>query len=163
MRLGIISDTHGNKISIRQSIAAAGSVAMWLHAGDYCTDGQLLAELTGLPVVTAAGNCDGRGATAKIDEFLDIGGKKIWLTHGHRYDVKYGLDELLYWGRQYQTDIIVYGHTHIPIVKWHDNIMIFNPGSAGEPRYRGMGTCGVIELTEGIMPNAELIQLSNVE
>lgn len=159
MRLGVISDTHGNMRAVRQAIAAAGPVEMWLHAGDYCKDGYFLAELTGLPVITVAGNCDGRSPEAKIDEFVEAGGKKIWLTHGHRYDVKYGFAELIYWGVQYQADIIVYGHTHIPIIKWHDNIMIINPGSAGEPRNHGMGTCGIINLIDECKVKAEIIEI----
>lgn len=160
MRIGIISDTHGNLTSVRQAIAVAGSVEMWLHAGDYCTDGNSLAEFTGLPVIASAGNCDGRSALAKIDEFIESGNRKIWLTHGHRYGVKYGLTELIYWGKQFEANIIIYGHTHIPDITWQDNMMIINPGSAGEPRNRGQGTCGVLELSEGCRPQATILELS---
>lgn len=156
MKIGIISDTHGNLASIRQAVAAAGSVEMWLHAGDYCTDGNSLSEFTGLPVIAAAGNCDGRNAPAKMDEFIEVAGKKIWLTHGHRYGVKYGITELIYWGKQFEADVIIYGHTHIPDISWQDNILIVNPGSAGEPRNRLIGTCGLLELSEDVKSKVEI-------
>jgi len=59
MNIGVISDTHGDAAAIRRVVAAVGPVDMWLHAGDYSKDANILAALTGLPVTAVAGNCDG--------------------------------------------------------------------------------------------------------
>jgi predicted phosphodiesterase len=56
-----------------------------------------------------------------------VGGRKIWLTHGHRYHAKERVGELLWWGRQYGVDAVVYGHSHIPDRTWQDGILLFNP------------------------------------
>ncbi len=118
---------------------------MWLHAGDYSHDASYLAKLVDVPVFAARGNCDGQ-TTTKIDEFIEAAGKKIWLTHGHRYGVKQSVRELVQWSRQYEVDVAIYGHTHIPDNQWDGQLLIFNPGSAAEPR-SGHGTCGILDIS----------------
>lgn len=145
MKIGIMSDTHGSLAAVRQALQAAGSVAMWLHAGDYSQDADYLSGLVKVPVFAARGNCDGQ-AMAKIDEFIEIDGKRIWLTHGHRYGVKQGIRELVEWSRQYEADAVVYGHTHIPDNRQVGGLLVFNPGSAAESR-SGCGTCGILEIS----------------
>jgi putative phosphoesterase len=144
MKIGVISDTHGSQGSIRKIVDAAGNVDLWLHAGDYSQDAQYVTALTGDKVTAVKGNCDGQ-TTAKIDEFIEVCGKRLWLTHGHRYDVKQGLYELLWWGREYEADIIVYGHSHVPELKWIGDLLVFNPGSALYPRF-GQPTFGILEI-----------------
>ncbi len=157
MKIGGIGYTHGDQLAIRRAVAAVGEVAMWLHTGDYSQEGEYLAQVTGLPVTVAAGNCDGQ-TTAKVDEFVEIAGKRIWLTHGHRYRVKYGLQELEWWGRQYNADIVVYGHTHIADLVRHSDMILFNPGSAAQPRWN-KPTCGLLEITQEGNIDAKIIEL----
>ncbi len=157
MRIGVISDSHGSMTALRKAVAAAGPVDMWLHAGDYSQDASRLAALTGLPVTTVAGNCDGV-TDAKVDEFVDAGGRKIWLTHGHRYHAKERANELVWWGRQYGVDVIVYGHSHIPERSWQDGILILNPGGAVHPRGGFPASCGVLTIAGGDI-KAEIIEI----
>ena len=145
MRIGVVSDSHGDAGVLNRVIAAAGPVALWLHAGDYCRDGQQLAALSGLPVTGVAGNCD-RTDAVLADEYIEATGKKIWLTHGHRHNVKYGVAELVWWGRQYGVDIVVFGHTHIPYNHRHQELLLFNPGSPGAPRGGSKPSYGILEI-----------------
>lgn len=148
MKIGVISDTHGNEASILRALAAAGPVDLWLHAGDFSQDAAFLAQETGLPVTAVTGNCDGI-ATAKVDEFITAGGKKIWLTHGHRYRSKERRAELVFWGRQYAVDIVIYGHSHVAEVTWKDDLLIFNPGSTVHPRCGQGASCGLLLISGG--------------
>jgi len=157
MRIGVISDTHGDRASINQAVKVVPNADLWLHAGDYSQDAVYLAGLVTVPVFAAKGNCDGQ-TSAKVDEFIEVAGKKIWLTHGHRYSVKQGAGDLIEWGRQYEVDIIIYGHTHIPDQLWHEGLLIFNPGSAAEPR-AGFGTCGVIEIANDGKIKGQIIEI----
>jgi putative phosphoesterase len=157
MRIGVISDSHGSVTALRKAVAAAGQVDMWLHAGDYSQDAPRLAALTGLPVTAVAGNCDGL-TDAKVDEFIAAGGRKIWLTHGHRYHAKDRGGELIWWGRQYGVDVIVYGHSHIPERSWQDGILLFNPGGAVHPRGGSAASCGVLTIAGGDI-GAEIIEI----
>lgn len=144
MRIGIISDTHGDQAAIRQILKVITDVDLWLHAGDCSQDAEYLATLTAVPVTAVRGNCDGHTA-AKIDEFIEADGRKIWLTHGHRYHVKQGTQEIAEWGKQYGMDVVVYGHSHVADQHWYEGIFIFNPGSA----YGSNATCGVLEIDHG--------------
>lgn len=145
MRIGVVSDSHGDLAIVNRVIEAAGPVDHWLHAGDHYQDGLRLAEMTGLPLTAVAGNCD-RGSLI-VDEYLEFAGKTIWLTHGHRYNVKSGVGELVWWGRQYKANIVVFGHTHRPYNSWHDGLLIFNPGSPRAPR-GGSPTYGILDIKE---------------
>lgn len=148
MKIGVISDSHGSTAAIRRAVAAAGPVAMWLHAGDYSQDARFLAQLTGLPVTAAAGNCDG-ATDARIDEYITVAGKQIWLTHGHRYQAKERPGELAFWGRQFGVDVVVYGHSHVPDITLVDGLLIFNPGGAVHPRGGHPASCGLLMIENG--------------
>lgn len=143
--IGVMGDSHGDVISIRRVVERAGNVDLWLHTGDFFQDSQILASYSGVPVVAVAGNCDGRIA-AKPDEFLQLGGVAVWLTHGHRFGVKQGLEELVDWAMRYEADIVVFGHTHQTLSEQRGSLLLFNPGSVSMPRRGKAGTYGIIEL-----------------
>ncbi len=145
MKIGIVSDTHGDQRAIKQVVAQAGPVDLWLHAGDHVRDARFLGELTGLPVHMAAGNCDPRDAGLP-DQFLTCEGHRLMLTHGHYYRVKEGLQELMWWGRQYEVDVIVFGHTHKPVICREEDLLIINPGSPALPRGDSFAAFALLEL-----------------
>lgn len=148
MKIGLISDTHGSVPAIRQAVISAGPVDIWLHAGDYSRDANILRVFTGLEVCAVRGNCDGSIVDAKYDEFVEFGGKKIWLTHGHKYNVSYDLSELVWWGKKFAVDIVVFGHTHVPQVFSQDGLLVINPGSTSMPRRGSNYSCAVLEISD---------------
>lgn len=158
MRIGVISDTHGDTAALRQAVAQLEAVDAWLHAGDYYADGAVLARLTGLPVTAVAGNCDGRGA-GPTESFPVFGQVKIWLTHGHRYCVKYGLTELVQQAQQYGVSVVVYGHTHRAAVDRLEGLLLFNPGSVSLPRGDRTPTCGLLTLGSDGAVEAQIVPL----
>lgn len=157
MKIGVISDTHGDLRCIERAVARVGTTDFWLHAGDHSRDSRSLAELTGLPVVSVAGNCDG-GTEAKPDEFLEFESCRIWLTHGHRNHVREGHGDLLFWARKYEVQTVIYGHTHIPEVHWEKDLLIFNPGSASRPRGGFPASCGLLTISAQII-TPQIIEL----
>lgn len=146
MRIGVISDTHGDQVAIRQVVKVATEVDMWLHAGDCSQDAEYLMSLVLVPIVFVRGNCDGQ-VNARLDEFVEIVGHKIWLTHGHRYGVKRGNADLLQVAKHHGINIVIYGHTHTPDNRWCEDILFFNPGSA-TCSYGSRGTYGILEIDD---------------
>jgi len=157
MRIGVISDTHGDQVNIGQVVKLCTDVEMWLHAGDCSQDVEYLKDLVTVPVVAARGNCDGNTNTTKIDEFVEVLGYKIWLTHGHCYGVKQSIRELVRWGKQHEVAAVIYGHTHIPDNRWCDGMLIFNPGSA----YGSQATYGVLEIDDKGQLMGSIIPVNN--
>lgn len=155
MRIGVMSDSHGDQAAVKKAAAAAGQVDLWLHASDYSQDIAKLSQ-SGVEVIAVAGNCDG-AASAKPDEFLTVMGKKIWLTHGHRVNVKHSHQELIWWAKHYEVDIVIFGHTHIPEVKSVHNLLIVNPGSVAKPHW-GYPTVAILEITDQIV-NAQILEI----
>ena len=134
MKSGLTGDTHGRKQAIRKILHLAPPVEMWLHTGDFSQDSRYIAEETGLPVVAVAGNTDPKENISNFDEYIDFEGKRIWLTHGNRYLHGNSTQELAWWGHKLEMDIIIFGHTHVPLVKWIGDLLLINPGSPTYPR-----------------------------
>lgn len=147
MRIGVISDTHGRAAAVELAVKKLGQVDLWLHAGDVSQDAQFFAKYTKDPVIAVAGNCDG-WTSANLDEYITLEGKKIWLTHGHCYDVKYDKREIVRLAQRAKVDVVIYGHSHIPDITWENNLLVFNPGSAAFPR-GPVPTCGLLVLAGG--------------
>lgn len=156
MKIGIISDSHGNNDGIIKAIKKIGQVDLWLHCGDYGKDSLFIKKQTQNDVIAVQGNCD-QCNDYKIDEFIDLFGKKIWLTHGHKYKIKQSKSELLWWAKQYEIDIVIFGHTHMAESTELDDIILFNPGSVSIPRH-GNASCGILEITDEIV-KFEIIEL----
>ncbi len=88
-----------------------------------------------------------RGAQIKKTEEITLLGKKIFLTHGDLYGVKYGTERLGYAAEERGADIVLFGHTHIPheeYISAQKPYYLFNPGSISSPSY----SYGIITLTE---------------
>ena len=68
------------------------------------------------------------------EKIVTIGKHRIFMTHGHKYRVGYGIDNLVYKAMENNADIVMFGHTHVPMVRYEDGIIVVNPGSATQPR-----------------------------
>jgi phosphoesterase, MJ0936 family len=133
MRLGIISDTHRDCYYLNKAIEKLEKADYIFHLGDNIPDAVYLEERLKKKVYKVKGNCDFSYETP-IEIFEEIEGIKIFASHGHKYYVKYGYDNILERGISLGADIILYGHTHISSVRYEDGIWIVNPGSPSMPR-----------------------------
>ncbi len=144
MRILAFSDSHQDINSCISVINRIIGVDMIVHAGDHASDAQRLASLFDIPVNFVSGNCDFADAPKELVFSAD--GKKIFLTHGHLYNVKNDLEysSLLRRAKELSCDCAVFGHTHQSLCDIKDGITLLNPGSI---RYGK--TFGVIEIEEG--------------
>ncbi|MCL6638875.1 MAG: phosphodiesterase [Firmicutes bacterium] len=167
MKIGIISDTHGDARSWQKVMAGPFKDArLLIHAGDILYHGPrnpviagydppaLAALINGcpVPVLFARGNCD-----AAVDQlvleypvqapyvFLQIGNFRIMAHHGD------GLDraEILRLARRYQADLFISGHTHVPLLEQEGEVVLLNPGSPSLPKGDGRASVALLECGEG--------------
>ena len=119
MKLLILSDSHHTDL---ESLDFEKYDAV-LHCGDY---GNSYSVLMKNHVFFVKGNCDLRGEEALL---LELYGKSIFITHGHRENVKYGLDRLIYKSLEKNASITLFGHTHEQCCFKEEGILFINPGS----------------------------------
>ncbi|MDF2945511.1 MAG: phosphodiesterase, family protein [Bacillales bacterium] len=142
MKILIISDTHGEKGVIKElNKKYNNTVAYSIHCGD--------SELKyDDPVINnyyiVKGNCDFFG---KFEEDLHIKIKdlSIFITHGHRYNVKSHLYMLEEKAQSIGANIVCFGHSHLLGVEKINGILYINPGSLILPRGRKEGTYVILE------------------
>lgn len=150
MKIAVISDTHGNNKDIIEGILSIDKPDMLIHLGDYVEDGENISKILGIPVIIVSGNGD-YGSIYDEDRLVEVKGRKIFLTHGHRYGVARNIDNIYYKAMELEADIALFGHTHIPVNIVYDHIVIMNPGSPSFPRDRSnVKTFGIIEIDEDI-------------
>lgn len=150
MRIAVISDTHGMNKDIIETLVSMDKPDMLIHLGDYVDDGEKISKVLGIPITIVAGNGD-PGSNYDEDQLIEINGKKLFLTHGHRYKVVRNLDTLYYKAMEMGADIALYGHTHVPVNIVYDNLIIMNPGSPSLPRSKSsIKTFGLIRIGKEI-------------
>lgn len=150
MRLGIVSDSHGNIEALQKAAGKMGPVSVLIHAGDFYEDALELARLTGLPgsaLKAVRGNCD-ISRRGQQEELFSAGGVRVYLTHGHRYEVKRSLEKLCRRAKEVRARVVVFGHSHLASLLWRDDILFVNPGSVCLPRGNSAGSCAVLEINE---------------
>ena len=157
MRLGVISDTHG--LLRPEVFEIFKQVDHILHAGDV-GEPRILIELESIAPVTAVyGNVDGPELRARLPQVaeVDLDGFAIVVTHGDQ--LAHPTPEKLH-ATFPKADIIVYGHTHQPLLELVDRtVTVMNPGGAGHPRFGISPSVGVMELEAGIPPRGRLVRL----
>ncbi len=138
VRLLVVSDSHGRLDGITSLIQHTGLPDLLLHLGDHQNPLEEIARELDCPVLGVAGNCDHWQPAANLPDnrLVILAGRRFFLTHGHRYQVKSGLDSLLQTAIQdpWRADFILFGHTHQQwirqLVQEDRKIFVLNPGSA---------------------------------
>ena len=101
------------------------------HLGDCERDTQRLEkEFPDLPLYRVCGNCDREPVNPEVLQLM-LDGVKFFLTHGHRYSVKYTLDALLNAAYFAVADMVLFGHTHHAMSETMQGLYVVNPGTAG--------------------------------
>ena len=124
MKILILSDSHERKIKLDLS-----KYDYILHAGDYGYSKDLLDEYN---VIYVRGNCDFYGEKDKI---IIIDDKRVFLTHGDLYKVKYQMLNLSLKAKEVKAKLCIYGHTHYQDIEINDDIIFLNPGAYNNGSY----------------------------
>lgn len=136
MKILIVSDTHRKNDNYIKVLERIAPVDMVIHCGDIEGSEYLIAESAGCPVQMVTGNNDFFSDLPREKEFM-VGKYKIWLNHGHNYYVSMSNENLKHEARMRGVDIVLYGHTHRPVIDIAGDIIAVNPGSLTYPRQEG--------------------------
>jgi uncharacterized protein len=153
MRVGLISDTHG--LMRPEALLALDSVDLILHAGDV-GGVSILRELERFaPVHAVHGNTDDPAFGLPAHVSLTLGGLRVTVTHGHEL----GSPAPMTLAARYAADVIVYGHTHKPLVERAMHALVVNPGAAGPRRFNLRPSIGLLHIEHG-RASAEILTLN---
>jgi uncharacterized protein len=158
VRLGVISDTHG--LLRPEVFDVFAEVDHILHGGDVGRPA-ILDELGTLAPVTAVyGNTDGGDIRTRLPQVatIELDGFTIVVTHGDQFGSPTPERvQAAFPG----AEIIVYGHTHRPLLTLVDVVVtVMNPGGAGPRRFSLPPSVGILELEPGIPPRGRLVPLT---
>lgn len=147
MLIGVISDTHRYRWGIENAVKKLDESDMIIHLGDNVQDIEEIAKYYKGPIINVKGNCD---FTVNVpgERMEIIEGKKVFITHGHRYDVKYDLSKLRYRALELEANMVLFGHTHVSKIAYEDGIWFVNPGSPALSR-DGFNSVAVVKIEKG--------------
>jgi putative phosphoesterase len=163
MKVVVLADTHAPRRwrscppQVARELRGADLI---LHAGDVCT-AAVLDELTRYAPVTAViGNNDGPdvagwGATPTAE--LDLDGLRVAMLH----DSGPAAGRLARMRRAFpRADLVVFGHSHIPLDQSGYGLRIFNPGSPTDRRRQPHGTLGLLRIESGVLTGAAIVPVT---
>jgi putative phosphoesterase len=162
MRVVVMSDTHAPRFWKRCSPAVAGHLDgadLILHAGDVCVP-SVLDELAAFaPVRVVLGNNDGSevaawGAPETLE--LDLDGLRVGMIH----DAGPKDGRLRRMRRRFpRADLVIFGHSHIPLDVADEDVRILNPGSPTDKRRQPSGTLAELIIDDGRLVSATILAL----
>lgn len=166
MQILVLSDSHGRADLVMRAVELCGDADALLHLGDGYKD----VKYSGFPEEKSffvRGNGEdwltNSGNDIPRERLLDFEGVKVLMLHGHRpYNVKSPADfeRMIAYAAEKGADILLFGHTHNTFNKTfvkgrsicgkplEKNIIAFNPGSIGEPRFEE-SSFGVLTIKDG--------------
>ena len=131
-----------------------------LHAGDVCTAAVLDELAQYAPVTAVAGNNDGPDVTAwgaAETAAQPIGGLRVAMIH----DSGPAAGRLARMRARFPgADLVVFGHSHIPLDAAANGFRIFNPGSPTDRRRQPHGTLGVLDVADDALVEARIVEVS---
>lgn len=163
MKVVVLADTHAPRRwrSCPPRVAEhLRSADLIVHAGDVCT-AAVLDELAGYaPVRAVCGNNDGPdvvawGAPETLE--LDLDGLRVAMVHDSGPAA--GRNDRM--RRRFPAaDLVVFGHSHIPLDSVDGGVRIFNPGSPTDRRRQPHGTLGVLQIRNGRLQQARIVPVT---
>jgi putative phosphoesterase len=182
MKLGIISDIHCNVYGLQQALAAMEAVDEVLCLGDSINEARFcnetIAALKARGAYMILGNheeaflssADERtGEDNGIDRALlawlagqplrrtlKVAEKTVLMVHSTPWEPRgeyvFPHSPRLERFAGADADFVLYGHTHVPVVRRVGRVLVINPGSAGEARYDGSNwqvSCAILDTASG--------------
>jgi putative phosphoesterase len=147
--IGIICDTHG--LLREEAINVLSGSDLVLHAGDVGPQSILdrLNEIA--PVIAVRGNVDSDALNLPFARTVRVEGRAIYMIHDR--------SQLALGAPQEAIAVVIFGHSHKPLIETQSGVLYLNPGSAGPRRFRLPVTVARLKIgTRTIKP--EIVRLS---
>lgn len=163
MRIVAVSDTHGPRFWKQAPaglVPALRDADLILHAGDVCAPFVLDELAAYAPVRVVLGNNDGPDVAAwGAPETLEFEVDGFAIAMIHIAGPKEGRARRM--RRRFPVaDLVVFGHSHMPLDDATGPVHLFNPGSPTNKRREPVATFGVLEIDDGRLRRHEIVPLA---
>lgn len=145
---GLISDTHG--LLRPQAAAALSGVSHILHAGDIGKP-EILTALGAIAPVTAVRGNNDFGVWA-----MNLPLRTTFAIAGHTVHMRHIPGEFYPDPPWKKPGVVIWGHTHKPLIENRDGVLYVNPGSAGPRRFSLPISIAFLRLEENEPPESWL-------
>ncbi|AZT90940.1 metallophosphoesterase [Caldicellulosiruptor changbaiensis] len=147
MKILVISDTHGITYDAERIVKKyEKNIVLCVHLGDLVKDAVYLQnKFPNLKFEIVRGNNDFT-RDFPSEKIIEVGNKKILITHGHMYSVKSTYDLIVNHAKSFKVDAVFFGHTHQQEEFYSDNVLFLNPGSIALSR-DGSRSYAIAEVT----------------
>ncbi|NLG18414.1 MAG: metallophosphoesterase family protein [Fibrobacter sp.] len=149
--IGVVSDTHGLFRPQLQTLLKG--VDYIVHAGDVGGAWVLQKLQQTAPVLAVRGNTD---TPSMIPEGLP--GTAILQTQKSAIYLLHNIEDLDLDPEAAGLNVVIYGHTHVPLIEYKEGVLLFNPGSAGPRRFRLPISVGLLRIN-GTDLDPEIIEI----
>ena len=155
----VMSDTHGDYRVLNEVVKAELPFDYLVHCGDAEAKPEIILDcLDQYKLVSVRGNCD-HGNDLPVFQTVKIGFYNLLAVHGHLHGVKDGMQGLLELARKNFSDVVCYGHTHVPSIERAEpsGTFLTDPDNLARNRpLPGNGTRAVLTVSEDFLPEAVL-------
>lgn len=158
MKIVVLSDSHNDYSSIKLLNNHIKDADFILHCGDGSEDLEALGDDVLSKVYAVRGNCD-ISRKYPSEQVIDICGVKIFITHGHMYNVKNEYNTIFYKAKELGVDIALFGHSHKAMISKHSDVIIMNPGSISLPYMGFKKSIGIIEIFDNKEVDCYLVEV----
>ena len=136
MKLLVVSDTHGYHGYLEKVLAVETDVEHLIHLGDSEGGEEEIRKIADCPITMVKGNMDGMSALPER-KLLTLGEHRILMVHGHHHNPGKSRDLLFQEGLRARANVVLFGHTHQPLLEKRKGVALMNPGSISFPRPLG--------------------------
>ncbi len=148
MKILVVSDSHGMDRNLEYLLENEKNIDLLIHLGDLEGSEDYIEAIAPCECEMISGNNDFY-SDLPAEKIIEIYGRRLFLTHGHCYGVYQGFDRLVEEAKQREAEIVLFGHTHVPVYEKIDGITIINPGSISLPRQSDrIPTYGILKIPE---------------
>lgn len=142
MKLVVFSDAHGRQMVVDRILDFNPDADYFISLGDSELPQEYFMDHD---IVYVKGNYP-RDPGFVYETELEVAGKRIYITHGHKFKVHRTLDKLIKFGISNNYDIVLFGHSHILHLQKLVTTWFINPGSCSSSRNQFPPSYCIIEI-----------------
>lgn len=154
--VGVVADTHASPTRTRRSLDPVcelfqrAGVDLILHAGDVGHAAVLAILEAVAPVAAVRGNADPQDLIETLPDqvWIEVGSRTVLLMHGHHGKTALTAARA---AADSRINLIVFGHSHKPLIDRDGSTILFNPGSPTERRWNPHFGIGLVRISDSLI------------